>query len=199
MDESIQTKEVNKMHDDALYQLLKQDPEAGMKALIDQYAPMVHAVVRGKLLSPPFDPSEIEHCTADTFSEFYMELDKYDPERGSIKALLCVMARHNALDLLRRHQAAPSGISLDDPDNCPDPTADYSLEGDFEDRETRLALIKAIRDLGQPDRDILLRKFYLGQSSKEIAHTLNLTVSNVDTRTHRAIRTLRNRLGGERT
>lgn len=186
------------MPDDALYRLLKADPEAGMKALLDQYAPMVYAVVRSKLFVPPFDPSDIEHCTADTFSEFYMELDKYDPERGSIKALLCVMARHNALDLLRKRQTAPSGLSLDD-ETRPEPTDDVSLEGDFEDRETRRTLLEAIRDLGHPDRDILVRKFYLGQSSKEIAHALNLTVSNVDTRTHRAIQILRNRLGGERT
>lgn len=186
------------MHDDALYQLLRQDPETGMKALIDQYAPMVLAVVRGKLFTPPFDRSDIEHCVADTFSEFYMELDKYDPERGSIKALLCVMARHNTLDLLRKHQTTPSSLSLDD-ETHPDVTDDFSLEGNFEDREIRRALIDAIRDLGHPDRDILVRKFYLGQSSKEIAHVLNLTVSNVDTRTHRAIRTLRDRLGGERT
>jgi len=182
------------MPDDALYRLLKADPEAGMTALIDQYAPMVYAVVRGKLFTPPFDPSDIEHCAADTFSEFYMELDKYDPARGSIKALLCVMARHNALDLLRKHQAAPSGLSLDD-ETRPEPTDDFSLEGNFEDRETRQALMDAIRSLGHPDRDILVRKFYLGQSSREIALALNLTVSNVDTRTHRAIQTLRDRLG----
>ena len=185
------------MSDDALYRLLKEDPEAGMKALIDRYSPMVHAVVRGKLFTPPFDRSDIEHCVADTFSEFYVELDRYDPERGSVKAFLCVMARHNALDLLRRRQAAPSGPSLDD-ENHPEITDEFSLEGDFEDRETRRILIDAIRSLGHPDRDILVRKFYLGQSSREIAGALNLTVSNVDTRTHRAIQTLRDRLGGER-
>lgn len=186
------------MPDDVLYQLLKTDPEAGMKALIDQYAPIVYAVVHGKLFTPPFDGSDLEHCVADTFSEFYMELDKFDPERGSIKALLCTMARHNALDLLRKHQAAPSGPSLDD-EIYREITDDFSLECDFEDRETRRILIESIRELGHPDRDILVRKFYLGQSSKKIAHALNLTVSNVDTRTHRAIQTLRDRLGGERT
>ena len=183
------------MPDDALYQLLKTDPEAGMAALIDQYAPLVYAVIRGKLFSPPFDPSEIEHCVADTFSEFYLELNKFDPERGSIKALLCVMARHNALDRLRKHQTT---LSLNE-ETFPDLTDDFSLEGDWEDRESRRALMEAVRDLGHPNRDILVRKFYLGQSSKEIARALDLTVSNVDTRTHRAIQTLRDRLGGERT
>ena len=186
------------MPDDTLYQLLKNDPETGMVALIDQYASLVYAVVRGKLFTPPFDRSDIEHCVADTFSEFYMELDRYDPERGSIKALLCVMARHNALDLLRKQQAAPSGPSLDD-ETHPGITDDSSLECDFEDKETRRILMEAIRSLGHPDRDILVRKYYLGQSSKEIARALDLSVSNVDTRTHRAIQTLRDRLGGKRT
>lgn len=185
------------MPDDVLYQLLKRDPNAGMEALIDQYAPLICAVVRGKLFPCAFSDADIEHCVADTFSEFYMDLGKYDPARGSIKALLCVMARHNALDLLRRQQIKPAGLSLDD-ESCPDLTDDFSLEDDFEDRETRRTLLEAIGDLGRPDRDILVRKFYLGQSSKEIARALGLTVSSVDTRTHRAINTLRDRLGGER-
>ena len=45
---------------------------------------------------------------------------------------------------------------------------------------------------------ILLRKYYFSDSSKEIAASLNLTVSAVDTRAHRAILKLRSIFGGER-
>ena len=58
-------------------------------------------------------------------------------------------------------------------------------------------LIKEVKALGEPDSEILMRKFYFSQSSKEIAEELNMTVSNVDTRTHRAIVKLRNKLGGD--
>ena len=61
-----------------------------------------------------------------------------------------------------------------------------------------MELMGAVKALGEPDCEIILRKFYLSQSSKEIAERLNMTVSNVDTRTHRAIKRLRNELGGNR-
>ena len=51
--------------------------------------------------------------------------------------------------------------------------------------------------LSKPDREIIVRKFILGQSSKEIAAILGLSVSNVDTRTHRAIKKLKKELGDD--
>ena len=51
--------------------------------------------------------------------------------------------------------------------------------------------------MGHPDSDIMFRKYYLGQSSKTIAEKLNMTVSNVDTRAHRAVERLRTKFKGE--
>lgn len=187
------------MHDDALYQILRQDPEVGMRILIDQYAALIHAVVRSKLSASLFCPADIEHCVADVFSEFYLDLDKYDPNSGSIKSWLCVIAKHNALDFLRKTQRKPNLVSLDDTESCDQVADAFSLEGNFEDQETRLFLIQAIRDLGEPDHEIIVRKFFLSQTSREIAEALNMTTSNVDTRTHRAIRKLRERIGGDLT
>lgn len=185
------------MHDDALYQILHQDPDAGMKILIDQYAGLVSAVVQSKLSPCVFCAADIEHCIADVFSEFYCDLDKYDPKQGSIKAWLCVIAKHNALDRLRQHYKEAGTVSLDDDSFCAQLADDFSIECDLEDRDTRSALMQAIERLGEPDREILIRKFYLAQSSKEIADRLKLTVSNVDTRTHRAIQKLRDQFGGD--
>jgi len=50
--------------------------------------------------------------------------------------------------------------------------------------------------LGEPDHEILIRKFYLLQPSKVIAEKMGMSVSAVDTRTHRAIAKLRDMLGG---
>lgn len=185
------------MHDDALYQILHQDPDAGMKILIDQYAGLVSAVVQSKLSPCVFCAADIEHCIADVFSEFYCDLDKYDPKRSSIRAWLCVIAKHNALDRLRNYYSNAGAVSLDDGGSRAQPADNFSIEEDLEDRDTRSALIKAVKNLGEPDREILIRKFYLAQSSKEIADKLKMTVSNVDTRTHRAIQKLREQFGGD--
>lgn len=182
------------MQDDALYNLLQTDPDAGMDRLVSQYGGLVYAVVRGKLSPGVFCDADIEHCVADVFSEFYCDLDKYDPRQGSIKSWLCVIARHNALDRLRKSARQPDVVPLDDGEQYAD---SFSLEGDFERRDLRRALMQAIKALGPPNHEILVRKFFLGQSSQEIAARLNMTVSNVDTRTHRAIQKLRAQFGGE--
>lgn len=185
------------MTDHILLQKLHTQPNAGMELLMERYAGLVYTVVRGVLPPDLFSAGDAEECAADVFSEFYCDLDKYDPRRGSIKGWLCAMARNTALDLVRRRGRERGAVSLDD---CPaglEPGSEGSLEGDFENAETRRALLEAVRDLGEPDRQIVLRKFYLGQPSREIAQVLGLTVSNVDTRTHRALKKLREALGGD--
>ena len=63
-------------------------------------------------------------------------------------------------------------------------------------RDLLVRIWREIYAMGQPDREILVRKYYLGQSSKQIAADMHMTVSNVDTRAHRAIRKLRTKFGG---
>lgn len=174
--------------------LLRRDPDAGMERILKEYAGLIYAVVRGKLSVPPFCEADIEGCVADTFSEFYGDLEDYDPDRGSIKAWLCVIARHNATDRLRRYQREQGNLSLEDGEA--QYAEDYSLEADLEEAETRRALFAAVCALGEPDREILTRKFYLGEPSESIARRLGLTVTAVDTRTHRAIQKLREKFGG---
>lgn len=184
--------EENKTSDNALLDALRKDPDGGMKTLIEQYAGLVYAVVRSRLLPSVFCEADAESCVSDTFGEFYCNLKNYDAARGSIKSYLCVIAKRNALDTVRKHYAAAETVSTDE-ENARQYADDFSLEGDFENRETRRELLNAVNALGEPDREIIVRKFYLGQSSKQITEKLNLTVSNVDTRTHRAIKKLRER------
>ncbi len=185
------------MQDGELLKKLHKNPDTGMKLLIDQYAGLVYAVVRSKLPAAVFSAADIEICVADAFSEFYCDLSKYNPAAGSIKSWLCIIAKHNALDYVRRYYKEADMVSLDDEASHVEYGHSCSLEGDFEDKWVRMELMKCIKNLGEPDCEIIVRKFYLSQSSKEIADRLNMTVSNVDTRTHRAIKKLREAFGGE--
>ncbi len=172
------------MTDAELLDILRKYPEKGIKALIKQYGGLVYAVVKRNLAG--FSEIDIETCASDAFSEFYLDLDKFDLSKGSIKAWLCVIARHNAVDLARKKPPVP----LDDELNA----SDISIESDLEEHEMRRAVLKAVKSLDEPDREILLRKYYLGESSKEIAVRLGMSVSNVDTRTSRAVEKLRKSL-----
>lgn len=170
------------MRDAELLDLLRGDPEKGLKALMSQYGGLIYAVVRRNLPRSAFCDSDAEACTADAFGDFYLELDKYDPSKGSIRAWLCVIARHNAVVLARRNAAV---LPLDEEMSAN--SDGTSLESELEGRELRRAVLSAVKALGEPDREIILRKFYLGEPSKNIAARLGMSVSNVDTRTSRAM------------
>lgn len=180
------------MKDSELMQLLRRDPYRGMNALTARYAGLLYAVVRAKLPEQLYGLGEVEDIVADTFSDFYLSLDRFHPERCSVKSYLCVMARNKAVDELRRHRSTVRSPDRDVPDSEPD-VADV-----IEEAELRKALLNEIENLGEPDSVIIIKKYYLGRSSKEIAEELDMTVSNVDTRTHRAVARLKKIMGGDK-
>lgn len=176
------------MDDVELLDLLRRNPEKGLKALTAQYSGLIYAVIR-RNLPDAFCTADTEACAAEVISEFYFDLDKFDPSKGSVKAWLCVIARHNAVDLARRSKSV---LPLDDEIHAD--IGGASLESNLEEQELRRAVLSEVKSLDEPDREILLRKFYLGESSKEIARRLKMSVSNVNTRTSRAVEKLRKRL-----
>ena len=185
------------MEDSKLLRLLHKDSSVGMEQLINQYAGLVYAVVKGKLSESFCISTDIEDCVADVFCEFYAGLEKYDESRSSIKSYLCVLARYKAIDVARKRGRQQCIASLDDKDSLLQVADGVMLEADFVDDELRREVLNAVKELGEPDSSIIIRKYYFGESSKEIADALNLTVSNVDTRMHRALNKLRKLFGGK--
>ena len=178
------------MQDGEFVKYMKKKPDKAMKELTEKYAGLIYAVVKSKLCSGTFADYVIEDCTADVLSDFYINLDKYDETKCSIKTWLCIIAKNKAIDILRKSKTEI--VSLEDAE-IPDKN---TLEGDFEEKERRLAVIRKINELDEPDKSIMIRKYYIGQTSKEIAELLNMTVSNVDTRASRVIKRLREYFGG---
>ena len=173
------------MNDRRLLRLLQSDPNEGMTALMKEYSGLVFSVVKSRL-EGVCDSSEIEDCVADAFIAFQQGLDNYRGD-SSIKSYLCRLARNIAYDYLKnRYPAVPTDeeLLLEIPDGT-------DLEQSVAERDLARRVYAEISRMKSPDREILFRKFYLGESSKKIAGDLDLTVSNVDTRTHRAIEKLK--------
>lgn len=185
------------MDDNKLLRLLHKDPNAGMEQLMNQYTGLVYAVVKSKLADSYYLSSDIEDCVADVFSKFYTGLSDYDPAISSIKSYLCVIARNHAINVSKRRSIQQGTVSLDDEDYLLQVADDVLIDSELEENELRREVIKAVEGLGEPDSGIIFRKFYYGESSKDIAKAIGMTVSNVDTRTHRALNKLRKMFGGK--
>ncbi|MBQ9468010.1 MAG: sigma-70 family RNA polymerase sigma factor [Clostridia bacterium] len=177
--------------DRELIMILRGDPNEGLRLLTSTYGGLVFSVVRGAM--PGMPERDIEECAADVFSEFYLSLSSFDPEKGSVRGYICTLAKHNALDCLRKRKTVEYG------DEAIDTLCDggASVEERFEEREEKKKLVDAVRALEEPDREIVIRKFYLKEPSKTIAKRLGMSAGNVDVRTHRALEKLRAALGKE--
>lgn len=189
--------EVENMDDKRLLRLLHKDLDAGIEKLMEQYAGLVYAVVKGRLVDSYYISSDIEECAAEVFIKFYTGLSDYDPEISSIKSYLCVIARNHAMNLAKR-RSRQATVSLDDEESFLQIADDVLIESKLEEDELRREVIKAIEELGEPDSSIIFRKFYYGEASKDIAKAIGLTASNVDTRAHRALNKLRKTFGGDK-
>ena len=142
--------------------------------------------ISGKIISSG-NPQDVEECVADVFIYLWENSDKFDPEKGSLRNWLTVIAKSRALNKLKeisRH----STLSLDE-----NAIADsFELEGMIVDRETAEILVAAVKNLKYPDRDIIIRKYCYEEQTSKIAHDLELSEKSVEGRLYRIRLRLKN-------
>jgi len=71
------------------------------------------------------------------------------------------------------------------------------IEEELISEEIISEIVSEISNLGYPDKEVIYRKFYLSQSSAQIAKALNISETNVNVRVHRVIKKLREKFGGK--
>jgi len=179
--------------DNDLLLLLRNKPEQGLVKLINAYSGLVYTIVFSKLANS--SAQDIEECVSDIMFEFYKNRDCIDLQRGSIKAYLSVIAKRRAIDYFRKINSPVKNISMDDARQGDIP-AKNNIEVEIIHKEAKSILIKEIHALGEPDSEIIIRKYYFGQSTKSIAKLLHLKENTVDKKASRSLIKLRQSLGG---
>ena len=83
--------------EESLLALLRQEPERGMTVLIDEYCGLLWTV----LPSVSQQYRRHQRCVNEAFTEFYLHIERFDPDKGSLKGYLAVIACRCAI---RRYQ-----------------------------------------------------------------------------------------------
>ena len=134
---------------------------------------------------------DMEECVADAFIQLWKSSASLSESGGSVKSWLCVAVKSRAIDRYRKI-VQKSEIALDEQlASCRSGIVDQTLDAVLQ-RE----LIAAIHALGEPDREIILRRFYYRQKPKEISLALDLPIRQVENRIFRAKQKLRAQLEG---
>lgn len=129
------------------------------------------------------DPMEAEDAAQETFWRAYQALHRYDPSRSFLTWLLSIAA-HFCIDQQRRRRLPIVDIELLSEDGLPD-SAPTPERVNAISEEQRL-LHGLIARLGPQDRAAIILRYWYEFSEEEIAQSLELTVSAVKSRLHRA-------------
>lgn len=162
--------------------------------MMNCYMPLIYTIVANKI-SGIYSREDIEECVSDVFIDVFNNKNRVDINKGSIKAFLAVIAKRKAIDLYRKKDGNRNfhNVSIDD---LFDISNDEDITNLVTKKEEYSKLIEAIKKLEQPDREIIIRKYYLNQSSKEISKAIDLKVNTIDKKASRCLQKLKKLLGG---
>lgn len=153
--------------------------EAAINKAINKYSKLMWYIAYTVLKNAA--TADIEECVADVFVYLWQNHDKYSGQRGSLKTWLSLVAKSKAIDRYRQ-LSKRSELSLND---------EIIIEGitpvdDIISAETRRELIAAINSLTEPDREIIVRRYYYQQKPKEIGFILDMPVKQIENRLYRS-------------
>lgn len=176
------------MRDEIIVAGVERRDEDAMNACINKYSRLLWPIASA-VLKNAGSIQDVEEVVADAFIYLWEHPGKFDPSRGSLKSLLCIVARSRAIDRYRqitRYNTVPleEAVLADE----------FGMQDQLMQEDTRKELLAAVNALGEPNREILVRRYYYNQKPREIAIALNLTVKQVDNSLYRSKRQLRESL-----
>ena len=169
------------MEDIELLELLKNSPHEGLAAVVKQYSAYVYKIAYTRL-GRVCSREDIEEAVSDIFMRFFLASQNDDTEIRSICAYLAAVSQRHCINIFNRQIRRMPEIPLDEIDNIP--CEDISAESNPE-------LIDAVHKLGEPDSDIIIRRYYFGQPVSDIADDLNMKSNTVSKRLSRGLKRLK--------
>lgn len=167
------------MNDERIIKAIKGKSESAISEVITRYSRLVWSVADA-VLGNIGSVQDIEDCVAEVFVFLWEHPERYDPNRGKLKTWLCIVTRSQALDRCRE-LARRKTVPLDDPAFIDQ----LGIQEEAERIDAQQLLAAAIKALAEPDREILIRRYYYEQKPRQIALALNMSVKQVDNRLYR--------------
>jgi len=168
----------------ALRRVAAGDPDA-LAPLYDALAPSLMALAM-RLCGGREDAEEV---VQDVFVRLVQGAGRYDPRRGSVRALAYTMVRNLIASRGRRAAVRPATIELD-PDGATGATDPWP------NQEARVLVRDALAALDPLDRTLVGEAYLEGRSHAELAERHALPLGTVKSRIRRALQRLRTRPGG---
>ena len=147
--------------------------------LYQNYHGKIYAYIQSKVN----DRYLAEDLCSDVFLKVYEKLDSFDESKSSLSTWIYTIARNTLTDHYRTRK-----ILVEIPEAYTDSS---SVEDDLCQSEMLDLLASALEKLDERSRDIVILRYYSGQTLKSIAEKLNISYAYVKVLHSRALEDLK--------
>ena len=167
--------------DRSLLDAARKGDKMAFRYLVERYEPVVAATINGMLGTGP----DADDVGQETFIRFYKNLEVFE-EKSSIKTYLVRIAMNRSIDELRkRKKSQKRNRSVDDLEGSNlEPSEDGSKMTEI--RSDQEFVQKAISQLAEDHRSVIVLRMIDGYSTKETAAILDIPEGTVLSRLARA-------------
>lgn len=175
------------MNDIDIMETLKINEEKGYELLIDKYTPYVSTIVYN-MTSTMLTSSDMEEIVADVFFKIWKHRNHLKGD--SLKGILISTTRNTCKDVFKKNRQPFVPLDLD-MIHLSNPDTLHRIQ---EEKEQMSIVNEVVEHFTEPDKEIFIRFYYLGEKIKEISDFFQLNSSTVKTKLRRSRETLKQAL-----
>jgi len=166
--------------------IIKRDKESLLK-IMDIYGKLIYYIA-GTILIEPYEKESIEDCYNEVFTAIWFNIDCFNLEKGSFKNWIIAIARYKAIDIKKKNLKHNQSLEYDD-------ELVRNQENELERIENLELINELLNTLDKKDRNIFIKRYFRGDSIKEISKDAGYSEEYIYTRISRARKKLKKIVG----
>lgn len=148
------------------------------------------ALVRRVAVRATRSPGAAEDVAQEVFAHLWSRPYAFDPDRGSLRTWLSMLAHRRAVDWVRSEARHRKDAHADDAALNAIPDASPGPDETVVDRERSLLLHSALAELPRPQREVVHLAYFAGRTYRQAAVELGIPEGTAKTRLRTALRSL---------
>lgn len=159
-----------------LVQGIKDKDPVAYEYMISKYTKMIYCLAHN-ILSGSHSKEDIEECVADVFLDAWIKIAEFDEEKANFRTWLLMLTKYKALTY-RRKKRLSNVVNIEDIEI----KDDINLEKQVFLRQDQEQVMRTINSFPKTNREIFIRRFFLGEQISDLAQAYNLSRAAIDNR-----------------
>jgi len=148
--------------------------------LIEMYNKLLWVVV-ASVLGGVGTNEDIEECISDVYVRLWLNPEIYDPQKGTLKTFITIVAKRKAFDKYRQLSKRKIIEFEEASFFSEDELSENVIKNDLYNE-----LFTAIQSLKEPDKEIMIRRYFLDEKPSFIANKISLSVKEIKNRLYQS-------------